>query len=142
MIEDRDSPPPYQGESRSRSSNHSSKRHHTASGSVWGGSPHKICLSLVVDWLKTVAVQWLLAMFIVDIKCTDRTPTDRQKCSCPSRFGPVLSRLRAGRTRRSAGCARLCAGYYGRAPAGTGASWHTTGYPPPHGGLRPCHHVV
>jgi len=120
VIEDRDSPPPYQGESRSRSSNHSSKRHHTASGSVWSLKPHKCCLSLVVDWLRTVAVQWLSAMLIVDIKCTDRTPTDRQKCSCRSRFGPVLSRLRAGWTRLSAGCTRVTTGEHGRGPAHPG----------------------
>ena len=30
MVEDRDSPPPYQGESRSRPSNQTSDSHHTA----------------------------------------------------------------------------------------------------------------
>jgi hypothetical protein len=97
---------------------------------VWGGSPHKCCLSLVVDWLRTVAVQWLSAMFIVVICFTDRTPTDWHKPSQPQRFGAVLSRLRAGRTRLSAGCVRLCAGYNGRALAGAGGHWRYTEAPP------------
>ena len=104
---------------------------------VWGSNRHKVCLSLVVDWLKTVAVQWLSAMLIVDIRCTDQTPTDRHKCSCRSRFGPVLSRLRAGWTRLSAGCARVTTGEHWRGPAHPGVRPGT-----PTGGLRPCHHVV
>ena len=75
-------------------------------------------------------MQWLSAMLIVDIRCTDRTPTDRQKPSQPQRFHAVLSRLRAGRTRLSAGCVRLCAGYNGRGLAGAGGRWRYTEAPP------------
>jgi len=128
VIEDRDSPPPYQGESRSRSSNHSSKRHHTASGSVWSLKPHKCCLSLVLDWLRTVAVQWLSAMLIVDIKCTDQSPTDLVKSS-------QSQRCRASQMPLRAGCmplqGRCNAGYYGQGQAHTGAQPGTR-----HGGYR------
>jgi len=77
----------------------------------------------VVDWLKTVAVQWLSMMLIVVICFTDQTPTDWHKPSQPQRFGAVLSRL-------SAGCVRLCAGYNGRALAGAGGHWRYTEAPP------------
>ena len=97
---------------------------------VWGSNCHKVCLSLALHWLKTVAVRWLSAMLIGVISYTDQTPTDWRRLSQPQRFGTVLSRLRAGRTRLSAGCARLCAGYNGRALAGAGGHWRYTEAPP------------
>ena len=69
-------------------------------------------------------------MLIGVISYTDRTPTDWRKLSQPQRFGTVSSRLRAGRTRLSAGCVRLCAGYNGRALAGAGAYRRTRRHPP------------
>ena len=83
-------------------------------------------------------------MFIVDIRCTDQSPTDRDKSRQPQRFGSVLSRWCAGWTRLSAGCARLHAGYNGRALAGTGACRRVTGVTlaPPLWGKRHCPNAI
>ena len=111
---------------------------HGSSSKRLDGGGH--CGKLAQHRIRSQSLQWLSVMLIVDIRCTDRTPTDRQKCSSLSRFGTVLSRFGAGWTRLSAGYARLCAGYNGRALAGTGASLRVTRVPL--WGKRPCHHVV
>jgi len=79
MVEDRDSPPPYQGESRSRPSNQSSHVMVAGREPVWWWTVGRSGTIQWVYWLRTVAVQWLSPMLICPIRCTDRTPTDLVK---------------------------------------------------------------
>ena len=94
----RDSPHPFRESRATQPSSQLLPTHYTASGSVWGGSSDKGCLSLVVCWLKTVAAQWLSPMLICPIRCSDKP---RQIAS--NRDG------HSGLGRCRAGSSRLCA---------------------------------